>query len=155
SMSRESAVQAAQVGLANLARTAGYPDPVRLEWAMEAEAVADLAKGPVRVTRDGVTVTLAIDPPGSPALTVDPGRRPPKAIPPAVKKHASVKELAERKTELKRQAARMRLSLEQAMCRGDTFTAAELRQLCTHPVLAPQLERLVLLGEGIAGFPIA
>ena len=49
----------------------------------------------------------------------------------------------------------MRLSLEQAMCRGDPFTGAELQQLFTHPVLAPRLERLVLVGEGIAGYSAA
>ena len=38
---------AVAIGLENLARTAGYPDPVRLEWAMEAQSVADLAAGPV------------------------------------------------------------------------------------------------------------
>ena len=40
----------------NLARTAGYPDPIRLQWAMEAQEIADLAKGPVVVDgrrRDG------------------------------------------------------------------------------------------------------
>ena len=40
------------------------------------------------------------------------------------------------------------------MCRGDTFTGEELRGLVTHPVLAPFLARLVLIGEGIAGYPI-
>ena len=39
------------------------------------------------------------------------------------------------------------------MCRGDTFTAAELQQLCGHPILAPQLNRLILVGEGILGYP--
>jgi hypothetical protein len=49
-MSREDAERTATVGLENLARTAGYPDPLRLEWAMEAKQIADLAAGPVTVT---------------------------------------------------------------------------------------------------------
>src|SRR5262249_8696382 len=77
------------------------------------------------------------------------------AIPTPVRKNPKVRALAERKAELKRQASRMRLSLETAMCRGDTFTGAELRQIVLHPVLRPLLERLVLLGEGIAGYPVA
>jgi Family of unknown function (DUF5724)/Domain of unknown function (DUF4132) len=154
-MTRDSALQAAAIGLANLARTAGYPDPVRLEWAMEAQAVADLAKGPVTVKVADVAVALAIDPQGDPELTVVRQGKTLSAIPPAVKKNAKVAALTTRKTELRKQASRMRLSLEQAMCRGDPFTGAELQQLFTHPVLAPRLERLVLVGEGIAGYPVA
>jgi hypothetical protein len=49
----------------------------------------------------------------------------------------------------------MRRSLEEAMIRGDAFSGAELVDLAKHPLLAPQLRRLVLLGDGIAGYPIA
>ncbi len=154
-MSRESAVRAADIGLANLARTAGYPDPVRLEWAMEAGAVADLAQGPVSASHQGVTVTLAFDGQGQPDLTVRRGDKPLKNLPAAVRKHPKIAALVERKTDLRRQASRLRKSLETAMCRGDPFSGVELRQLCAHPVLVPALERLVLIGEGIAGFPTA
>ncbi|TMQ30102.1 MAG: DUF4132 domain-containing protein, partial [Planctomycetota bacterium] len=142
-MTRDSALQAAAIGLANLARTAGYPDPVRLEWAMEAQAVADLAKGPVTVKVADVAVALAIDAQGDPEVTVVRQGKTLSTIPPAVKKNTKVAALTTRKTELRKQASRMRLSLEQAMCRGDPFTGAELQQLFTHPVLAPRLERLV------------
>ena len=42
----------------NLAQTAGYADPLRLEWAVGGESVADLAKGPSSVKKGDVTVTL-------------------------------------------------------------------------------------------------
>ena len=45
---------AVTIGLENLARTAGFPDAQRLTWAMEAEAVADLKKGPVEVVEDAL-----------------------------------------------------------------------------------------------------
>jgi HEAT repeat protein len=154
-MSRESAVRAGDVGLENLARTAGYPDPVRLEWAMEAREIADLAAGPLSATHQGVTVTLALDEQSQPQLTIQRGDKPLKNIPSAVRKHRKIAILADRKTDLKRQASRMRLSLENAMCRGDTFLGAELRQLFDHPILVPSLERLVMIGEGIAGYPTA
>jgi HEAT repeat protein len=154
-MSRESAVRAGDIGLENLARTAGYADPIRLEWAMEARAIADLAAGPIAVTQQGVTVTLALDEHAQPQLTVQCGDKTLKNIPSTIRKHPKVAVLADRKTDLKRQASRMRVSLENAMCRGDTFTGAELQQLFEHPILAPSLERLVLLGEGVAGYPIA
>ncbi|HET7145159.1 MAG TPA: DUF5724 domain-containing protein, partial [Anaerolineales bacterium] len=38
---------AVSIGMQNLARTAGYADPQRLEWSMEIEAIADLSSGPV------------------------------------------------------------------------------------------------------------
>jgi HEAT repeat protein len=154
-MSRESAVRAGDVGLENLARTAGYPDPVRLEWAMEAREIADLAAGPLSATHQGITVTLALDEQSQPQLTIQRGDKPLKNIPSAVRKHRKIAALADRKTDLKRQASRMRLSLENAMCRGDTFLGSELRQLFDHPILVPSLERLVMIGEGIIGYPAA
>jgi hypothetical protein len=153
-MSREDALRAAQIGLENLARTAGYADPIRLEWAMEAHEVADLAAGPVAVTHQGVTVTLTLDANAQAQLTVQRGDKTLKAIPSAVRKNPRIAALADRRTELKRQASRVKQSLETAMIRGDTFTGMELRELFTHPVLAPVLSRLILLGEGIRGYPV-
>jgi HEAT repeat protein len=154
-MSRESAIRAGEVGLENLARTAGYPDPIRLEWAMEAREIADLAQGPISASAHGVTVTLALDAQAQPELTVKRGEKVLKSIPAEVRKVPKVALLADRKADLKRQASRMRMSLETAMIRGDTFTGAELRTLFEHPILTPMLERLVLLGEGIRGYPVA
>jgi hypothetical protein len=145
---------AAAIGMENLARTAGYPDPIRLEWAMEARAVADLKEGPVRVTEGGVTVSLAIDEWGAAQVSVTKGGKPLKAVPPAVKKADAVAALLARKTELDKQASRMHASLEAAMCRGDALSGTELRTLMEHPVLVPMLRSLVLIGEELAGYPI-
>jgi hypothetical protein len=106
---RASEQRAADIALANLARIAGYRDPLRLSWAMEARSAAA------------------------------PGDAPPKPA------------------ELRRQAARVRDSLEAAMVSGDVFTGAELRELAAHPVLAPRLARLVITlgdpGDHSAGCP--
>ncbi len=153
SMSKPDALRAAEIGLQNLAATAGYPDPLRLEWAMGAEEVKDLAAGPVAVTKDGVTVTLALDERSQPQLTVQRGDRELKSIPPPLKKNKRLAALVERCTHLRRQASRMRQSLEAAMCRGDAFSGAELAQLCSHALLAPLLERLILIGDGVLGYP--
>ena len=153
SMSKPDALRAAEIGLQNLAGTAGYADPLRLEWAMGAEEVKDLAAGPVAITKDGVTVTLALDEAAQPQLKVQRGDRELKSIPPPLKKDKKLAALIERGTDLRRQAAQMRRSLETAMCRGDTFTGAELTQLCGHSLLAPLLERLILTGDGVLGYP--
>lgn len=146
--------RAAQIGQQNLARTAGFLDPIRLEWAMEAKAVEDLADGPIEVTVDGVTVALGIDSWGEVELKVTREGKALAEIPAKLKKHPKIAPLRERKVELKRQASRIRPSLEQFMVRGDEFSGSELRELMTHPLLAPMLQNLVLIGEGVMGYPV-
>jgi hypothetical protein len=153
-MSREATVRTGQIGLENLARTAGYPDPIRLEWAMEAKSVADLKAGPLTRTAGGVTVTLKLDEKGHPETTFHRGEKELKSLPSAVRKDRKVAELIERKADLRRQASRMKWSLEAAMIRGDVFTGAELRTIFEHPMLEPLLSRLVLIGEEIVGYPV-
>jgi hypothetical protein len=145
---------AARIGQENLARTAGYADPIRLQWAMEGLATADLAGDGVTVNIEGVSVTLAINANGAPEITVKRGEKPLKTVPPAVKKNEAAHELFERKTELVRSASRMRQALELAMCRGDTFSGESLGELMGNVILRPILERVVFRGEGIAGYPV-
>jgi hypothetical protein len=144
---------AAGIALDNLARTAGYADPIRLQWAMEAYDAADLSDGPLTVTVGEVAVSLAVNDFGEAELSVTKNGKPLKNVPPAVKKEPAVAALLKRKTEVKQQLSRMRLSLEQAMVRGDIFTGAELAELGKHPLLAALLEELLFIGEGIIGYP--
>jgi len=51
SMSKPDALRAVEIGMQNLAATADYPDPLRLEWTMEADSVRDLASGSVTVEK--------------------------------------------------------------------------------------------------------
>ena len=152
SQRQQSEGRAVAIGLANLARTAGYRDPQRLQWAMEQQAVADLALGPVVLARGDVTLTLAVDADGVPSLSVEKKGKPVKTLPAALKKDAEVEALKSRLQELKRQRSRVRDALEDAMCRGDRFTSSELRTLLAHPILAPSLSRLVFVAEGTAGY---
>ncbi|WP_417730085.1 DUF5724 domain-containing protein [Rosistilla oblonga] len=153
-LTKPDAFRALDIGFANLARLAGYRDPLRLEWALEAESVKDLATGPVSVSKEGLTVTLSLDESAKPQLTVSRGDKPLKSIPaPMKKKHAAIRDLAERGKELRSKSSRVKQSLEAAMCRGDAITGSELAQLMQHAILAPQLSRLVLVGEGIMGYP--
>ena len=123
---------------------------------MERMDLKDLADGPVEVRKGDVKVTLRVTDDGTPELEAQRNGKVLASIPPAVKKNAAVAELAQRNTELRRTGSRVRLSLEQAMCRGDIFTAAELGQLFEHPVLRPMIERLVFVGAEnpkLAGYP--
>jgi uncharacterized protein DUF5724/uncharacterized protein DUF4132 len=153
SQRQQSERRAVAIGLSNLARTAGFRDPQRLQWAMEQAAVADLARGPVVLQRGDVSLALSIDGDGSASLEVTKNGKPLKAIPASLKKDAEVEELKDRLQELKRQRSRVRDALENAMCRGDRFLGSELRALFEHPVLAPSVSKLVFLGDGVAGYP--
>jgi hypothetical protein len=145
---------ASLIAMENLARTAGYADPQRLTWAMEAEAIADLAQGPISRSADDVTVTLSIDVKGEPQLDITKKGKTLKDIPGKLKKVPEIAELRERKTEIGKQTSRMRQSLEEAMIRGDLFTTNELKDLFKHPVLKPMLESLVFMTEdGAIGYP--
>jgi hypothetical protein len=136
---------AAEIGLANLARTAGYPDPQRLSWAMEAEALGDLRGGSIEVTEGGVRVTLSIDGEGEAHLVAEKNGKELKEIPVSLRKVPSVAAMRTRKSQLGQQTSRMRRSLEESMIRGDVFTASELRELSEHPLLRPMLNTLIFV----------
>ncbi len=74
---------AVQAGLENLARVAGYPSAIRLEWAMESQ-IAESAL--TTATIDGYDITLVID--GlSPTLHICKAGKTLKTAPPAVRKN--------------------------------------------------------------------
>ncbi len=143
---------AVSIGLENLARTAGYEDPLRLEWAMEIESIRDLINNP-SVTIGATTVVLKIDSLGEAHLTVEKNGKPLKSIPAALKKEEQIVYLVEKSNHLKKQTSRMRFSLEKSMCRGDKFSAAELGELFTHPTLKPMLEQIIFTSPDGMGVP--
>jgi hypothetical protein len=154
SMRQASEKRAAAIAMENLARTAGYADPMRLQWAMETESIADLAQGPVTAQSGEVTVSLSIDHQGEADVLVTKKGKPLAAVPAAARKDKKIAALLARKTDLKRTASRMRISLESGMCRGDVFTGTELWELIGNPIMRTMLEKLVFVGEGILGYPI-
>ncbi len=152
-MRQQSEKRTTTIAMENLARTAGYADPIRLEWAMEARAMADFANGAKTVALGDVSLTLVIDRGGQANLSAVKSGKPLKAVPAKLRKDSRVTELANRKKEIERQASRMRLSLEQAMCRGDTFTGAELQSFFDHPLLRPMIEGLLFTSDHAIGYP--
>ncbi len=143
---------AVRIGIENLARTTGAADPQRFVWSMEAAEAGELADGPITVAADDVTVTLAVDAEGMPEVLVQRGDKPLKSVPAKLRKQPEIKALTDRKTALKRQASRVRRSLEEAMVRQDAFTDADFAALGRHPVVAPMLELLVWADESGATY---
>lgn len=146
-MARADAMKAFEIGVLHLAQTAGFADPLRLEWAMEHERVADLAAGPVTLTIDDATVSLELDDQAEPVLVCRRGDKRLKAIPPAIKKVPAVAALVARASGIRKGSSRIRKSLEAAMSRGDAFSASEVAALARHGLIAPVWSRLVLIGE--------
>jgi hypothetical protein len=145
---RQSSEALAQsIGLANLARTAGYPDPQRLSWAMEAVAIADLRTGRLEVVDGDVKGILAINAAGEPELMFEKNGKALKDLPSAARKSPMLAPLRARRTQLAQQTSRMRLSLEEAMIRGDRFTGKELAELAEHPLLRPMVAALLFVDE--------
>lgn len=155
SQRKDSEKRAVNVGMDNLARTAGYADPQRLAWAMEAREVSDMKDGRLEVVVDDVRVVLEVDEQAKVTTHVWRDDKVLKSIPAKLGKQKEIKALKARATSLRRQASRIRLSLEQAMCRGDVFSGAELQELMAHPLLGAYLRRLVLMGEVGMGYPEA
>ena len=156
SMRQASEKRAVEIGMDNLARTAGFADPLRLHWAMERLELGDLASGSVVVMAGDFTVTLTLDGDGEPVVQATKKGKALGTIPASARKHEAVAALVERAAELRRQRPRIRQSLEAAMCRGDTFLGSEIAQLWEHPTLRKQLQLLVFVvdsREGISGYP--
>lgn len=153
SQRQQSERRAAAIALDNLARTANFEDPLRLQWAMEQEALGDLAKGPVRVAVEDVELQLSIDGDGKPVQSVTRAGRKLKSVPAKLRKDAAIVEFKARVQELRRQSSRVASALEHAMVAGATFRGAELQQLLGNPILAPSLSRLVFVGAGRMGYP--
>jgi hypothetical protein len=76
------------------------------------------------------------------------------SLPADVRKHDDVAELLERKKNLVKASSNTKKSLEQAMCAGDRFTAAELKSLMSHALVRPLLDRLVLKTDTGLGYPV-
>lgn len=147
SMKQTSEALAIRVALENLARNAGYPDPIRLTWAMETKQIHNLLSKETQVTVDGVTVGLIVEDDGKAELVVFRDDKQLKSIPPKIKKDKAIVELASYRKIMREQWSRSRKGLEEAMIRGDEFLFAEIKNLFAHPVISKHLEKVVFISN--------
>ena len=137
---------AVRVGLENLARTAGFTDPIRFGWAMEFEQFADLADGPVVLDRDdGLKLSLSVDDSGLPMLEIERNGKSLKSVPAKSRKQPEIVALKTRAKALTEQSRRVRTALEVMMVRGEVFERHEIETLRKHPLIGPQLGALLLV----------
>ncbi|TKG94310.1 DUF4132 domain-containing protein [Puteibacter caeruleilacunae] len=143
---------AVRIALENLARTAGYPDPIRLQWAMESKEAQEIVNNAGDVKVDDCLIQLVIDSHGKSSVIAFKNEKKLKAIPAKLRKHKQVIELKAYNKTLREQYRRTRKSLEQAMINGDQFSRSEIENLMTHPVVSPMLQKLVLTDNNHFGF---
>lgn len=136
---------AIRVAMENLARNAGYPDPMRLTWAMETKQVQSILSKETQVQYDDVLIGLVIDEDGLADVVAFKDDKQLKAIPSKYKKDKKVEELNGHKKTLREQFRRSAKGLEDAMVRGDEFLLSEIKNLVAHPVISKHLEKLVFI----------
>ena len=152
-MSKGPALAALQLGYDNLAISAGYGDPMRLQWAITAEQVTDLRPGPVRVQHADLEISLHLDAEGTPQLSFSRAGKALKSLPADAKKAPEVAALLERRGVLQRMRSASVLSLEQAMCQGTRLSGEEVNALFEHALLRPLLDHLLLVAPAGIGYP--
>lgn len=149
---QESEALAVKIAMENLARTAGYPDPIRLTWAMETKEAKSILEKAEKLTFNNVTVELTINELGKSSIVIKRNDKEIKSLPKKLNKERSVKALKELHEQLKEQYSRSRKSLEEAMVQGDVFLEEEIQNLLKHPVIAPMAENLVFISKRNLGF---
>jgi hypothetical protein len=134
---------AIQAGLENLARVAGYPSAIRLEWAMESE-IAESAL--TAATVDGYDVTLVID--GlSPTLRTCKAGKTLKTAPSAIRKKPDFIAIKAQQTQLQEQIARFCRTLETMMSSGEALALDILKTLLKMPAVRLLLEQLIVQAD--------
>lgn len=152
SQRQTSEATAVKIAMENLARTAGYPDPIRLQWSMETKEAQEIVANAQNIDLGDIIIFLEIDKNGSADVKAIKEGKPLKSIPAKYRKNKEVLKLKEYSKTLKEQFKRIRKSLELAMVNGDVFSKQEIENLITHPVVSPMLKKLVLTCENGIGF---
>ncbi|SES72314.1 DUF4132 domain-containing protein [Thorsellia anophelis] len=138
---------AIQIAMENLARNAGYADPVRLTWSMEMQQVQRILSTETDVILDDLQIKLVVDATGIADLVYSKAGKPLKSLPKAHKKNPEVLSLMEKRKTLREQYKRALRGLEEAMVRGDEFTLQEMLNLLEHPVITHHLQKLVFITQ--------
>ena len=151
--------RAAEIALMNLARNSRFETVTRLSWMMESEEVRqnEAVLSPYTLSGEGeekerVEAWIEIDGQGRNEIKIRKNKKMQKSIPAAYKKHEWVLHLKEIHARWQEQYKRSRRMLEQAMEERTEFTAEELRVIMENPIVAPMVEKLVLISGDEIGF---
>lgn len=149
---RDSEKKACDTAMENLAITTGLMDVNRLMWQMESRKIEEIRPLMEPVSVEDVTLRLTIDDSGDAAIFLEKNGKPLKTVPKSLNKHETYLNLKATVKELKDLKRRSRESMERAMTECTRFGIQELENICTNPILAPMLRRLVWTDGEICGF---
>ena len=144
-----------EIALLNLARGAGFADPVQLTWRMEALQVESAANYLEGIDIEGYSCIISLKDDGTNRLQILKDKKLLKSVPAKLKKHPQYLEIAEVSKAWKAQHRRARFLLEDMMQRRTPLAVDDVRAILSNPVVSPMFKKLVLLQDQQFGLPTA
>ena len=149
---KASETKSVDMAMQNLATRAGYTDVTRLTLNMETKLVEELMGYFEWQTVEDVQLKIEAAEEGKLAVVCQKDGKKLKTIPAKLKKNEALLNIKEVCNRLKEQYVRTKAMMEQFMEDCVTFTAAELANLQTNPIIRPILKDLVYITENRTGF---
>ncbi len=166
--------RAVEMALMNLARNSRFETVTRLSWMMESEGIRqnedvlspqilsggdektqdrkEETSGRGKGAKDCIEAWIEIDGQGRNEICIRKNGKKQKSVPAALKKDEWVLRLKEIHSQWNEQYKRSRRMLEQAMEERTQFSREELGVMMHNPIVAPMLEKLVLVSGEEIGF---
>ena len=142
-----------EIALLNLARGAGFADPVQLTWRMEALQVESAANYLEGIDIEGYSCIISLKDDGTNRLQILKDDKLLKSVPAKLKKHPQYLEIAEVSKAWKAQHRRARFLLEDMMQRRTPLAVDDVRAILSNPVVSSMFKKLVLLQDQQFGLP--
>ena len=142
-----------EIALLNLARGAGFADPVQLTWRMEALQVESAASYLEGIDIEGYSCIISLNDDGSNKLQILKDEKLLKSVPAKLKKHPQYLEIAEVSKAWKAQHQRARFLLEDMMQRRTPLAVDDVRAILSNPVVSPMFKSSCCSKTGSSDFP--
>ena len=144
--------KAVETAMQNLSINAGYADVTRLTLRMETKLIDDSQELFQEKEIESTVFRLCVDESGKTEIICTKNGKQLKSIPAKLKKNEYVVRLTETKKKLTEQYRRTKVMFEQAMEDSTEFTAGELNNLRSNPVVLPIIKNLVFVWGEKIGF---
>lgn len=149
---RASEAKSVAMAMQNLATRTGYTDVTRLTLNMETKLVEEIKGYFEWQPLEDVQLRIEVAEEGKPTVVCQKDGKSLKTIPAKLKKSEALLNIKEVCSRLKEQYIRTKAMMEQFMEDCVTFTAEELANLQTNPIIRPVLKDLVYITEDRTGF---
>ncbi len=140
------------MGMRNLATRTGYTDVTRLTLNMETKLVEEMQAYFTWQSVEDIELKIEVAEAGKPSVICQKDGKILKNIPAKFKKNEFVLDIKNVCSQLKDQYTRTKAMMEQFMEDCVSFTAAEIANLQTNPIITPILKDLVYIAGDKTGF---